>query len=135
MRAASVLIALVSVALCLPAACAQQATGASTDRPLATRQNFFTIPFTAPAGRTGAPLEVQLFVSSDHGRNWQLYGRQQPGAGKFQFRAGSDGEYWFASRTIDAQGIPQPTQAHQAELKVVVDTTSPQLDLEATIGP
>ena len=101
---------------------------------MATRQNFFTIPFSAPSTVGGRPVEVHLYVSADRGRHWQLYGRERPGAGKFDFRAQRDGEYWFASRTVGTGG--QPTQQiGRPELRVLIDTVSPQIDLTASVGP
>ncbi len=101
-------------------------------QPLATRQNFFTIPFSVPNPASAA--EVHLYVSADQGRTWQLYTREQPTSGKFQFRAQRDGEYWFASRTLYPQGYAQPPLPQRAELRVLIDTVSPHLDLTAEVG-
>ena len=103
---------------------------------IATRQEFFTIPFSVPTSSAAdSPVEVRLFVSSDQGKSWQLFSRQHPGAGKFEFRALRDGEYWFASRTIDRTGQVRPARQYEAELRVTIDTVSPQLDLVAQEGP
>lgn len=105
--------------------------------PLATRQDVFTIPFSVPASRdpAQAPVEVRLYVSADHGAHWHLYSRQRPQTGKFQFQAPRDGEYWFASRTVDAAGRMLPAQEYQPELRVMVDTAGPQLELQVQLGP
>jgi hypothetical protein len=103
---------------------------------IATRQDFFTIPFNVPAtGAADAPVEVRLFVSSDQGASWQLFARQHPSAGKFEFRAPRDGQYWFASRTVDRSGQVRPARQYEPELRVTIDTVSPQLELEAAEGP
>ncbi len=123
-------IALVAAQFCGPSLAAAQSP---SDAPLATRQNFFTIPFTAPETSSGQPVEVHLYVSADRGRSWQLYSRQTPRAGKFDFRAQQDGEYWFASRTVTASAPAQ--RVHGPELRVLVDTVGPRLDLNAGVGP
>lgn len=103
-------------------------------QPLATRQTTFTIPFTVDAGK--GTVEVQLHVSRDNGAHWEIYGRQRPEAGQFLFRAGEDGEYWFASRLVDAQGrgALAPGETLTPELRVRVDTTPPKAELSARIG-
>jgi len=64
-----------------------------------------------------------------------LYGRQPANQGRIVFRATSDGEYWFASRTT-AVGTPVPNGvSFRPELSVIVDTTDPRLNLQATLDP
>lgn len=112
------------------------APAASAPPAIATRQEFFTIPFNIPSSNAAdAPVEVRLFVSSDAGKSWQLFSRQHPAAGKFEFRAPRDGEYWFASRTVDRSGQVRPARQYEAELRVTIDTVSPQLELIANEGP
>jgi len=41
----------------------------------------------------------------------------------FQFQATRDGEYWFASRTLDAEGKARPSGYPEDELRVVIDTS------------
>ena len=74
--------------------------------PITTRQTLFSIPFRVDRAENPMqePVEVQLYVSADRGLNWQVYSRVQPEAGKFLFRAVTDGEYWFAIRTLDRSG-------------------------------
>lgn len=104
---------------------------------VAMRQNEFSIPFRLPPAADPAqqPLEIQLHVSADHGVTWQVASRVKPAAGRFVFRAPHDGEYWFCTRTVDRQGTTRPDGAQKPELKVVVDTMPPRLDLTATRGP
>lgn len=106
-------------------------------RPLATRQTAFSIPFSIDQAvlDTAQPVEVRLHVSLDHGKKWSLYMKQRPDAKKFPFRASGDGEYWFASRTIDSQGRSYPDGSLQPELKVIVDTHQPKFEFSATVGP
>lgn len=104
--------------------------------PIATRQTFFAIPFRVDeAAELGAaPAEIQLYVSADQGRNWQLYGRAAPAERRFLFRAGGEGEYWFQVRTLDRLGRLSPPPSEGPGLRVVVDTTPPRLELQAARG-
>ncbi len=96
-----------------------------------TNRSKFRIPFQYDAqemARLGA-VEIQLFVTTDRGKNWQLSQAVPPATGKFTYQAPQQGEYWFAVRTIDAQGQHHPAGPHQAGLQVVVDETAPTLQL------
>lgn len=92
----------------------------------------FSIPFTVD--QEGAqPVAVRLFVSRGSDDNWRLTDQIQPNAvsKQFQFKAEDDGEYWFATRTIDAAGQAHPFGEITPQLKVFVDTTKPAIALEA----
>lgn len=102
-------------------------------KPWVSRQTTFNIPFTVDLAR-GMPREVQLFVSQDAGKTWHFYGRQVPTAKSFPFRASSDGDFWFASRTIDPQRSVPPVEQLRPELHVQVDTKQPQLEFTAIAG-
>ncbi len=101
--------------------------------PIHTNKLKFRIPFhydPAELSRLGA-RQIQLHVSRDHGQNWQPYQDVAPDAGKFSFDAQADGEYWFIVRTLDAKKNVHPAgRLADPDLKVVVDTTLPRLDLE-----
>ncbi len=109
---------------------------AAASAPIATRQTIFSIPFRIEDPEPGAPqpAEVRLYVSMDQGVTWRPYARVAPTDGQFLFRAVSDGEYWFLVRTLDKAGRLRPTGPFKPELRVVVDTTPPQLDLKAEAG-
>ena len=83
----------------------------------------------------GEIVDVQLLVSADRGATWQTYARQRPGDGAFRFRSNRDGEFAFASRTLDRNGRVRPEGPVEPQLSVVVDTTAPRLALSATVGP
>jgi len=83
----------------------------------------FAIPFEI-GGSAHAIREVELLVSQDRGRSWNIVARQPVETGKFAFRADSDGEYWFAFRTITSAGTPNSMTGHP-ELRVLVDTGNP----------
>ncbi len=102
----------------------------------ATRQHAFIIPFKVepPRDPREAPVEVQLHVSGDQGATWQIADRVKPDKTSFTYRAPHDGEYWYAIRTMDAQQVVRPEGPLQPQLKVVVDTVAPRLELTATRG-
>ena len=112
------------------------ATAAGSSQPIITRQTCFAIPFRVGEPQRGSPrpAEVQLYVSSDWGATWRLQDRANPAARQFLFRAPTDGEYWFAVRTLDSSGQLQPRQPGPPGLRVVVDTLMPTLQFEAERG-
>lgn len=105
--------------------------GAEAGPPVSyLRQSTFAIPFNA----TADTVEVQLYVSIDRGSSWHLYAQQRPDAKRFRFRASQDGEYWFASRTIDRTGAGRPASIQRPERRVIVDSRQPRLTVQATSG-
>lgn len=94
-----------------------------------TRMVVFQIPFAPPADVYPRPVEVQLYVSEDGGRNWKLTSRVDPGQKHFTFRAPRDGDYWFSVRTLNEAGRVTPTTRPRPELHVVVDTVAPKMKL------
>ncbi len=117
------------------AANAEKRPGSAPPLPpiVATKQHFFAIPFriTPPENPNQAPREVQLYVSGDRGTTWQLYTRAEPTQRQFLFRAASDGEYWFAVRTVDRQGQGRPAKIAAPGMRVAIDTAPPRLELSA----
>ncbi len=106
-------------------------------QPIVTRQTVFVIPFhILPAQDSSQqPVEVQLYVSTDLGRRWQLYHRVRPSDGQFLVRTTGEGEYWFLVRTVDRAGRVRPQSPPRPEMRVVVDTTPPRLELAADGTP
>ncbi len=106
-----------------------------------TKQTYFRIPFnTDPSERR--LKQVQLYYSSDQGQIWHPYNSVTPDQKFFDFQASGDGVYWFAVRTVDADGRGNPLSMQGARpgLKVCVDTQSPTIRLrplpsrEAEVG-
>ncbi|WP_236695908.1 hypothetical protein [Rhodopirellula islandica] len=62
---------------------------------------------------------------------WKLLDRQPPDARQFDIRESGEGTFWFATRTLDVNGRPHPPGPIVPELKVVVDTQGPKIDLQA----
>jgi hypothetical protein len=94
----------------------------------------FSIPFSIAQPDKQA-MEVLLFVSRDYGANWVLYNRQPATLGQFAFRTNQDGEYWFASRTNPIGTVVSAGATFRPELRVIVDTAQPRLDVQAAVGP
>ena len=104
--------------------------------PIFTRQTLFSVPFRLDGSDSASRdvAEVQLHVSTNRGASWRIYNRAEPQRGSFLFRAGGDGEFWFLLRTVDRTGQVRPQTADRPGLKVIVDTTPPQMTLEARPG-
>ncbi len=104
--------------------------------PIHTNKLKFRIPFhydaaelTRASGSDGRfGLHVFARPRPNPGRPYQDVA---PDAGKFSFDAPADGEYWFIVRTLDAKKNIHPAgRLADPDLKVIVDTTLPRLDLE-----
>jgi hypothetical protein len=109
----------------------QLAVGSSS-RGIYLSSAQFLIPFQiAPTG--SQPSAVLLYVSMDQGDSWQLYGKTSPDAKHFEFRAAAEGDYLFAVKTVDPSGNAFSSPA--PPIKVLVDTTQPQIDFRAELGP
>ena len=89
----------------------------------------FDIPFNVDSGAN--PAEVQLFVSVGGKSPWKLLDRKPASVRQFPFKGSQDGLYWFATRTADHLGNVRSTNNLQPQLKVVVDTTKPDVKLSA----
>ncbi len=97
---------------------------------------MLTVPYQWSGGdNSGAAKSVWLYVSKDRGATWTQISDAQPQILAFNYRAEADGEYWFAIRTLDANGrdmrlaaVPGSTAAIEPELRVIVDTTMPRFD-------
>ncbi|MCS6853023.1 MAG: hypothetical protein NZ700_17845 [Gemmataceae bacterium] len=120
---------LVLLAACLSAGTAR-AQGTASDI-IYSRQPVFRIPFQTDPGEHRIK-QIQLHVSADQGRSWQAYATAAPDQPFFHFQAERDGTYWFAVRTVDAEGrtYPAPNEPLRPGLKVCVDTQPPAISLQ-----
>ncbi len=101
-----------------------------------TNQDTFFVPFSVSTSTPEtAPKCVELHVSGDKGKNWSLYQERSPQEGRFSFRAGVDGEFWFAMRAIDAVGKPHPAGIGRPEMIVIVDREHPAMELAVSPSP
>lgn len=102
---------------------------AAMPEPIFWKQNLFLIPYQwNSAADPSAAQAVWLYVSRDQGTSWQKISEAKPNVKAFNYHAEADGEYWFAIRTIDRSGQPRPAGPMQPELRVVVDTTMPEIE-------
>jgi hypothetical protein len=125
--------------LILPESGFAQTAAAPTTNPnsqlLATNQKSFTIPVSVDRTQPGhQPQEVQLLVSGDQGKTWSTYARQVIDTKGFPFQTRDDGEYWFASRTVDKQGNTRPAGVVVPELKLLLDATPPRIEIDAAVN-
>lgn len=100
--------------------------------PIFTNKAGFRIPYHYDAqeiSRLGA-REIRLFSSSDRGATWRHIQSVTPTAGKFEFQAPADGEYWFSVRTLDGQNGLHPSGTMTPGLMVVVDSQLPKLNID-----
>ncbi|WP_145083971.1 hypothetical protein [Aureliella helgolandensis] len=90
----------------------------------------FKIPFSIDA-HGAEPSQVQLWVSTDEGANWQMHGTANSEQRFFEFRAASEGIYWFSVRTLDPGGVETPSD--KPPLKVQIDTSKPRAAVRGDI--
>src|SRR5262249_23012366 len=93
--------------------CAPAAAGPIPSGPIHTNKLRFRIPFHYDPQEMQQleAKEIRLYLSRDRGRTWQQINNVTPEAAKFNFQAQSDGEYWFAVRTVDVRGRLHPEVA------------------------
>ncbi len=98
--------------------------------PYVTRQAEIEVPFSVKASTADAqPAAVRIYVSWDRGANWHLYKEKRPEEGKFRFRAKQDGEFWFATQTVDGVGRTPKQTPTAPQLRLVLDTQKPTLQV------
>lgn len=97
--------------------------------PIVTNELRFEIPLEIAADDP-AVAEVRLYYSADAGKTWQPANKAKPPVAGFPFQAPGDGEFWFAVRTADAAGKEDPGDPFVPELRVIVDSVAPQVELQ-----
>lgn len=128
--------ALLAIAICIAAGIgptAGHAADGSLPPPpslpdlVRTKHQVFSIPFSPPPSQSPdtAAQRITLSVSKDLGATWEPAGEAAPNAGSFSYRAGSDGEYWFRLRAIDAKGRMRGGAG--PDLRVLVDAAGPRI--------
>jgi hypothetical protein len=102
-----------------------------------SRDRSFRIPYKVDPVQQSRLKEVQLHVSTDRGGTWRHYTSGPPASEFFTFTSQSDGEHWFAVRTVDFEGrFDPPTLTGAAPgLVVAVDTTAPHVELRGLSLP
>ncbi len=104
--------------------------------PYVTRQRDVEIPFSVKSGDSPArqPAAVRVFVSWDRGQSWHFYQEKTPDEGSFRFQPKQDGEFWFATQTVDRSGGSDNPQPREPQLRLVIDTQKPQLLAQASVA-
>ena len=121
------------IAAALAAVLALACATASAIEPVYWRTRVFYIPYQ-PAAQFASQIEkVQLMVARDGIGDWAVLQEAEPHVRGFSYHAPVDGDYSFALRTVDRKGNVSPTVIAQPQLRVVVDTAPPTLQLNATL--
>lgn len=99
------------------------------------QQRLFFVPYQVnrqdPAFQSIG--KVQLLVSRDGASDWRVLEEAEPTVQGFSYHAPEDGEYWLALRHLDRQGQPWPHAAVQPQMRIVVDTLAPELQLSGSV--
>lgn len=106
----------------------------SSSKIIHSRLSGFSIPFNVDAD-DDAFVEVHLYMSANQGATWEFLNRQPTRASEFPFQANGEGEYWFAIKTLDRNRRLLPLGDPQPELRIIVDTTLPKLEMTAAADP
>lgn len=107
---------------------------AKQGKVLHTRLSGFNIPFKVDSS-DASYIEVHLYTSANQGATWDFYNRQPTDATEFPFQSNGEGEYWFAIKTLDRNRRLLPEGDPQPELRIIVDTTKPKLEMTAAADP
>lgn len=94
----------------------------------------FQIPIRIQASRRDEIKELQLYVSRDQGRTWDLVAKATPDKDNFPYYAPSDGTYWFSVAVVDQKGQQDPRDIMKAPVgqRIVVDTVKPDVRITAS---
>ena len=93
-------------------------------KPQTINSRTFSIPFSIPDVLKDTVRELELYVSSDNGKNWRKAASQKPtDKGSFTYTVPADGLYMFRVDFTDANGNRQPNlHTSGVPTKVQVDT-------------
>ena len=117
--------------------CTAQTTpdaSSSSSKVIATKLSGFGVPFRIAADDSSF-IEVQLYLSRDAGKTWTFYDRKGTDETEFPFEAEEDGEYWFSLKTLSRDRRLLPEGDPQPELKILVDTVKPKLEVRFDADP
>ena len=108
---------------------------AQAAEPVYWRQRIFFIPYqpAANAGLPGKVDKVQLLVSRGNAGAWAVLQEAEPHVRGFTYHAPTDGQYDFALRLSDRKGNLSPQVIAQPQLRVIVDTQVPAIELSAAL--
>jgi hypothetical protein len=94
-----------------------------------SKYSVFRIPYNTDSSTR--LKQIQLYVSTDKGVTWRQVMVVAPDQRYFEYRAQTDGLYWFAVRTVDLENRTYPITMDNVRpgLKVLVDTQPPAVRL------
>ncbi len=97
------------------------------------RQKVFQIPYQLRSD-SDPNQALNLYYSENRGQTWQLNQSvippPDPQSRRFNVSVRNDGEYWYAIRGSQTENRPVINFGIQPELRVVIDTTPPRLQIE-----
>lgn len=104
--------------------------------PYYWKQRQFFVPYQLNQQNASlrSVAKVQLLLSRDGMSDWRVLEQAEPNVQGFTYLAPEDGEYWFALRHLDQRGRPWPSEAVQPQMRIVVDTELPELDLTGALN-
>lgn len=115
-----------------------QLEAANQSPQIVTSRKQFSIPFRFDQQqliRLNAQ-KVHLFVSRNGGQTWKQVQTTSLNQSQFVFQPQSDGEYWFTVAISDAEQVMYPEPGlNPPGLKIVVDRTRPELNLQTNLIP
>lgn len=98
------------------------------------RQKEFQIPYQLRSD-SDANQSLNLYYSDNRGQSWQLVQSVVPAADaqnrRFRVTVQNDGEYWYAIRSAATENRSVVNFGLQPELRIVVDTVPPALQIES----
>jgi len=122
---------------CFGNSCVAQTTpvaSSGSSKVIATKLSGFGVPFKINSDDSSF-IEVQLYLSRDAGKTWIFYDRKDTDETEFPFEAEEDGEYWFSLKTLSRDRRLLPEGDPQPELKILVDTVKPKLEVRFDADP
>ncbi|MDR3199359.1 MAG: hypothetical protein LBU34_15935 [Planctomycetaceae bacterium] len=119
-----------NIILFIPVCFAGFAFGQNLSELIPAKTRELTIPFEVRPDRSADPIkEVELLYSQNRGVHWHSSDRKPLETGKFGFKTETDGEYWFAFRTITLSGAIKQSSTN-TPIRVLIDATPPKLSFE-----
>jgi len=130
------IVALASVACMVTALPSRAIAQQRTLKPIYWQQRLFFIPyqFNRRDKSSQVVAKVQLLLSRDGVSDWRVLEQAEPNVQGFSYHAPEDGEYWFALRHLDQRGQPWPNAKVQAQMRIVVDSELPRLELSGALN-
>jgi len=107
------------------------AAGAQGPAPIYTKNGVLQLPVQLDERARAEIAEVKLYVRGPAGK-WECVQTAPATQTRFDFRAPTDGEYWFTFVTVDRRGnaMPSSVELVAPHRKVIVDATPPDVSAQ-----